>query len=214
MTRALAALVAICLGSTTPARGRPVSYQGGWTIIEQTDRQSTALWAHYTVNPKLSLGYRVEWDRPADVIFNGVQATTLVKRWFGEDFQANLYGFAGLGVATGIDDNPAGVNPAAFVGVLADWETRRWFVSYRARGFEAGDVDGSFFQAGRLGFAPYIGDAGDLHSWIMVEVDHRPDNAVPFDVTPLLRFFKGSALLELGWSVKDDQPLANFTYRF
>ncbi len=214
MARVPAVLAAICLGTIGAAQARPVSYDGGWTVIEQTDRQSTALWAHYTVTPKLSVGYRGEWDRRSDAVFQGGQATVLFKRWFGENHQANLYGFAGAGVAFGVDDNPSGRRPAGFAGILADWETRRWFVSYRARAFEAGDVDGSFFQAARIGVAPYIGDFGDLHTWMMVEIDHRPDNPDPLGVTPLVRFFKGAALLELGWSITDDQPLANFTYRF
>ena len=97
---------------------------------------------------------------------------------------------------------------------MADWETRRWFVSYKARAFEAGDLDAGVMQAARVGVAPYVAGFGDLHSWIMVEVDHRPDSDDPVGVTPLVRFFKGPALLEVGWSVTDDQPLANFTYRF
>ncbi len=218
MARNTCASAALCLGviagATTPALARPVSYQGGWTLIEETDRQSTAFWIHYSVTPELSLGYRGEWDRQTDVLFNGGQATYLVNRWFGENYQGNVYAFAGAGVAEGINDNPADAEFAGYVGVLADWETRRLFASYRARAFEAGEVDASFLQAARVGFAPYEGDTGDLHTWLMVEVDHRPDNAEPVGVTPLVRFFKGSALLELGWSVTDDEPLVNFTYRF
>ena len=48
----------------------------------------------------------------------------------------------------------------------------------------------------------------------MVEIDHPPDNDIPVDVTPLVRFFKGAALFEAGWSVRDSRPLINFTYRF
>ncbi|MGF1545067.1 MAG: hypothetical protein ACFB00_11290 [Parvularculaceae bacterium] len=203
----------LCLASA-PAAARPVSYVGGWTAIEETDRQSTSLWAHYTATPRLSVGWRSEWDRQANFQLHGVQATTLFKRWFGENFQANVYGFAGVGVADGVGDNPAGARVAGFAGVLADWETRRLFVSYRARITEAGAVGGNAAQALRLGFAPYEGDTDALHTWLMVEVDHRPENDVPVDVTPLVRFFKGAALLELGWSALDAQPLANFTYRF
>ncbi|MEL6361148.1 MAG: hypothetical protein AAFR21_08670 [Pseudomonadota bacterium] len=201
-------------GAFTAAEARPVSYQGGWTVIEETDRQSTSLWVHYTVTPKLSLGWRTEWDRGQDFVLNGPQATYLAKRWFGENYQANIYLFAGAGAVTGVDTNEGGTNAAGFVGVLADWETRRLFASYRARALEGGDVDASVMQAARLGFAPYEGDTGDLHTWLMVEVDHRPDNPDPVGVTSLVRFFKDAALLELGWSVTDNQPLANFTYRF
>ncbi|NHK28077.1 hypothetical protein FF098_009195 [Parvularcula flava] len=218
MARFIAAIASlICMTSgfmAQPAMARPVSYEGGWTLIEETDRQSTALWVHYTVNPSLSLGWRTEWDRQNDVLFNGPQATWLAKRWFGENYQANLYGFAGAGALEGINGNPADREAAAFIGAMADWETRRLFASYRVRGLEGGDVDGSFMQAARVGFAPYEGDTGDLHTWLMVEVDHRPDAEDPVGVTPLVRFFKGAALFEAGWSVTDDEPMLNFQYRF
>ncbi len=212
MARIAAAILALCLA--TAVHARPVSYEGGWTLIEETDRQSTALWVHYTPNPKLSLGWRSEWDRKQDFVLNGPQATFLVKRWFGENYQANVYGFAGGGLLSGLEDNPADGSGALFGGIFADWETRRLFASYRARGLEGGKVDSSFMQAARLGFAPYEGDTGDLHTWLMVEADHRPDNSDPVGVTPLLRFFKGPMLFEAGWSLTDDEPLVNFTYRF
>lgn len=208
----LAVLAALAGGQ---AHARPVSYEGGWTAIEKTDRQATSLWVHHTLNPRLSLGYRGIWDRRADALFQGVQATALVKRWFGKDYQANLYGFGAVGAAVDVRGD-RGYAPAAFLGAMADWETRRWFLAYRAQFFEAGDIERAIAQIGRIGFAPYVGDAGDLHTWLMVEIDHRPENPRAFGVTPLLRFFKGPALLELGLSVTDDtpQPLANFTFRF
>ena len=216
MARFIAAVAALATCAMPPAlHARPVSYEGGWTLIEETDRQSTALWTHYTVSPNLSIGLRNEWDRKSDFLFNGVQATYLAKRWFGENYQANIYSFAGAGVASGVNGNPANTVGAGFVGILADWETRRWFVSYKARLFEGGEIiDTAFMQAARIGYAPYEGNTGDLHTWLMVEVDHRPDNVDPVGVTPLIRFFKGAALLEVGWSVTDNEPLVNFTYRF
>lgn len=210
-----AAGLVLALAVTVPsAEARPVSYDGGWTVIEETDRQMTSLWTHYTVRHDFSLGQRSWWDRGGDYAVHGVQGTYLAKRWFGENYQANIYLFGGAGVAHGVGDNPADARAAGFGGVLADWETRRLFVSYKAMGIEAGSIDASAMQAARVGIAPYVANTGALHTWLMVEVDHRPENDDPIGVTPLVRFFKGPALLELGWSVTDDQPLVNFTYRF
>ncbi len=214
MSRLSVAIAILCLVAVGRAVARPVSYEGAWTVIQETDRQSTALWTHLTLNTKLSLGYRGEWDRRMDAVFQGGQATYLIKRWFGENYQANLYGMAGGGLAYGVNGNTAGTRPAAFGGLLADWETRRWFLSYRLRGVAGTSVDSTFIQAARFGVAPYIGDMGELHTWLMVEIDNRADLPDPIGITPLVRFFKGTALLELGWSVTDDQPLANFMYRF
>jgi hypothetical protein len=207
----MAAVGAVAL---QPALARPVSYPEAWTVIEETDRQSTALWVHYTVTPKLSVGGRSEWDRRQDFVFNGAQATYLVKRWFGENYQANVYAFGGAGAVTPVGDAEGGTDPSGFIGILADWETRRLFVSYRARYLDAGGIGDFAMQAARVGFAPYEGDTGDLHTWLMIEVDHRPQNPDEVGVTPLVRLFKGAALFEAGWSITDDEPLLNFTYRF
>jgi len=214
MLRPLIVGTALTLVLYQPAFARPVSYPTAWTLIEETNRQNTSLWGHYTLTPKWSLGVRNELDRQQDFIFSGVHATYLAKRWFGENYQANLYGFIGLGLAAAIDDNQAENNVSGFIGALADWETRLWFTQYKIRLFKAGDVGDAFVQSARIGWAPYEGDTGDLHTWLMMEVDHRPKNNEEIGVTPLIRFFKGSALFEVGWSVTDNQPLVNFTYRF
>ncbi|NRA30389.1 MAG: hypothetical protein HRU11_09005 [Parvularculaceae bacterium] len=212
--RLLLAIALAGLAAQAQAVARPVSYVDGWTVISETDRQSTALWVHYTLDPQLSLGWRSEWDRRAEFQVHGPQITYLAKRWFGADYQANLYGFAGGGWAQGTGDNEGIEGGASYLGLMADWETRRLFTSYRMRVTEAGVLGSYAMQAARVGFAPYVGQTGDLHTWLMLELDHRPQNDDTVGVTPLVRFFKGAALLELGWSIPDSQPLANFTYRF
>ena len=196
------------------ASARPVSYVGGWTIIETSNRQSTAALVHYTATPRLSLGGRVEWDRNADFMMTAVQPTWLAKRWFGQDFQANVYLTGGLGFATGSNGNAMGSDAAYFAGVMADWETRRHFLSYEARFLDAGHFGNDFMQAGHVGWAPYEGDTGDLHTWLMLEVDHRPDALESIGVTPMIRFFKNTLLVEVGYNMTEHQPLANFTFRF
>lgn len=208
-------LFAVILSAlSSAALARPVSYAGGWTLIEETDRQSTSGLLHYSPSATYSLGLKTEWDRESDILFTGGQATWLAKRWFGEDHQANLYFWGAAGLAEGVGSNSAEDQFGTQLGVMADWETRRLFLSYRASARDFGKLDKSAMQAARVGVAPYIGDTGELHTWLMVEVDQRPDMEKALGVTPLLRFFYGSALFEAGWSVTDDQPLLNFQYRF
>jgi len=205
--------LAVCAISTNAA-ARPVSYAGGWTLIEETNRQSSSALVHYSPAPNYSVGLKLDWDRQSDLLFTGVQGTWLAKRWFGENFQANLYGWGAIGVAQGIDGRQGKDQAAGQFGILADWETRRLFVSYKATARDYGTFDRSALHVARLGFAPYEGDTGDLHTWVMVELDQRPELDEPIGVTPLLRFLYGSMLIEGGWSVTDDQPLLNFQYRF
>lgn len=207
-------ITAACLAVTSDASARPVSYAGGWTLIEDTDRQSTSALIHYSPSAAYSLGVKADWDRDSDILFTGLQGTWLANRWFGEDHQANLYFWGAAGLAQGVGSSESGDEAAGQIGVMADWETRRLYISYRASARDYGKLDSSAMQAARIGFAPYIGDTGELHTWFMVEVDNRPDDNEPIGVTPLIRLFYGSAMFEAGWSLTDDQPLLNFQYRF
>ena len=213
---ALQAALLLTLGCMTSIAtlARPVSYTGGWTVIEESDRQSSALLVHYTPAHQWSVGPRIEVNRDDDFALYTVQPTWLAKRWFGADYQGNLYFHGGIGIASGINDNPHTDQVAVYGGIMADWETRSLFVGYRNRYLEAGHYASQFMQAFRAGFAPYEGDSGDLLTWLMVEIDHRPSDPDSVAATPLVRFFKGPLLVEAGYNLTANQPLFNFTYRF
>jgi hypothetical protein len=193
---------------------RPVSYTGGWTIIEESDRQSSSALVHYTPAPSWSIGLRTEVNRDNDYAIYSVHPTLLAKRWFGKDYQGNLYFHGGIGVASGVYGNPLRDETAVYGGIMADWETRSLFAGYRSRYLDAGHFGDQFMHAARVGYAPYEGDSGDLHTWLMLEIDHRPAEEVPITATPLVRLFKGPLLLEVGYNLTVNQPLLNFTYRF
>jgi len=212
--RRLIALAIICLTTPAVVQARPVSYTGGWTFIETSNRVSTAGLVHYTINPKVSLGLRHERMRDADTDMTMAQGTWLVKRWFGKDYQANVYTMAGFGTISGNSGISSIHETGSFIGVMADWETRSKFVSYESRFLDKGALGSQSMHAARVGWAPYEGDTGALHTWLMVEIDHREQFKEETTVTPLVRFFKGAALLELGYNLTDPSPLINFTYRF
>lgn len=193
---------------------RPVSYPGGWTFVTTNDSDAHALLVHYSPTARYSIGYRLEYKRDEDVTLNALQSNILLKRWNGADSQGNLYFKGGLGTAfsdKGMFDRET--EPLVFGGVAADWEDRRYFVSYENRGLYAGDIGQNFSQRARIGVAPYEGDYGDLHTWLMLEVQHFPEREDHVRVAPLVRLFKGVALGEAGIDNKGD-VLFNFTYRF
>lgn len=214
MIRRLIASAIICLITPAVVQARPVSYTGGWTFIETSNRVSTAGLVHYTINPKVSLGLRHERMRDADTDMTMAQGTWLVKRWFGRDYQANVYTMAGVGTVSDNWGMSSIHETGSFIGVMADWETRSKFVSYESRFLDKGALGSQSMHAARVGWAPYEGDTGALHTWLMVEIDHREQLKEETTVTPLVRFFKGAALLELGYNLTDPSPLINFTYRF
>ncbi|MCB1652226.1 MAG: hypothetical protein KDI46_09250 [Alphaproteobacteria bacterium] len=208
MKYVLTALV-ILLCWPLSAQARPVSYPGGWTFITNNDKDSNAALVHYTLNPKLALGARHEYLRGSQTHVDALQLNWLVKRWNGPDSQANLYIKSGLG--TGYKDGD--IEPAAFTGLAIDWEDRRYFASYENKFFKAGNLASFAKHSARVGIAPYIGQPGDIHTWLMLQADYSPAKQDDFSLTPLVRFFKGSNLLEAGYNL-DNSLLFNYTHRF
>jgi len=212
--RLLLLLSAILVGLALPAIARPVSYPDGWTVMQMNDAFSNSLHIHYSPTAKYSVGYKGEYFRVREWQFHGVQINNLIHRWNKPDSQANLYLKSAAGIAysdQGTFDNKS--EAAGFTGIAADWENRRLFTSYENRGIYAGDIDKSFSQKARVGFAPYIGDYGDVHTWLMLQVDHAPSASDELTVMPLVRFFKGADLLEAGVN-NNGKILFNFVHRF
>ena len=142
------------------------------------------------------------------------QMNNLLKRWNQKNSQANIYLKSGVGAATAFSGkNDGETKPAGFVGFAADWENRRFFTSYENRYFEGGEIDSFYKQSARVGVAPYEGDYGDLHTWLMLQVDHKPQDDEEFTVTPLVRLFKGVNLWEAGVSDNGD-ILFNWVVRY
>lgn len=207
-----AGLVGLWLWLATPAAdARPVSYPGGWTAMQQNNGQYASLHAHYSPSFQDSIGLYSERNWSSDWHFTGLQYNRLVKRWNGADSQANLYLKLGAGQADPFGADSAKL--AGFVGVAADWETRRWFVSYAGRAYDLG-FDKDARQSARLGVAPYIGDYGDVHTWLMLQIDNLPEADTPVMVTPLVRFFYDVQLLEIGYTPETDRFMLNWIVRY
>ena len=196
------------------ANARPVSYPGGITGMVMNNGDRNSVHFHYSPTAKYSLGYKGEYWRDGDYMINALQVNNLLKRWNMKNAQANLYLKSGVGTATSFDGPHDGdTDAAAFTGLATDWENRRFFVSYQNRYTEAGDIDDFYMQSARVGITPYIGDYGDLHTWLMLDVEHKPEAKDKVTVTPLVRFFKGVHLLEAGMS-NQGNVLFNYVIRY
>lgn len=208
-------LVAALLATVvSPALARPVSYPDGWTVMQMNDSTSHSLHIHYSPTIHYSIGYKGEYFRDGEWQFHGVQYNTLLRRWNKPDSQANLYTKSALGFAYGNEGtfNHRAVG-AGFAGIAADWEDRRLFTMYENRLSFAGSQMKEFSQKARIGIAPYIGNYGDLHTWLMVQLDHAPSAKHDILVTPLVRLFKGPMLVELGMN-NNGRALLNIVRRF
>lgn len=193
---------------------RPVSYPGGWTAMLMNDGDMNSAHIHYSPTAKYSVGVRSAYHRDDDFWHNSLQVNNLLKRWNKPDSQANLYLKSGIGVAySDVEEFDGKIEPAAFTGIATDWEDRRLFISYENRYIEAGDIHSGFHQSARAGVAPYIGDYGDLHTWLMLQVQHEPKSDDNFTVTPLIRLFKDVHLVEAGMNNRGE-VLFNYVFRY
>lgn len=191
------------------AHARPVSWPGGWMVMLMNDTASNGAQINYTITPKYALGVQHEYFRDEKFNMDAATLDLLLKRWNNTDSQANLYFKSGAGVAYGSGDT----DPAAFAGIEIDWEDRRFFTLYENRFFYAGDQDKFIKHKARLGVAPYEGDYGDLHTWIMLQADYDAGADDTFSLTPLVRLFKGTTLVEAGYNL-DGGVLFNLTKQF
>ncbi len=193
------------------AYARPVSYPGGWTVMQMHDADRTSLHVHYSPTFKKSIGVRYENQQDDNSHLGGLQVNHLLGRINKKGSQANFY----LKTFAGISSKEADIDPAGSLAFATDWETRRHFVSYEAHVEAVATKGSSFHQTGRVGIAPYIGDYGDLHTWLMLQVDHRPDDIdETFTATPLVRFFKGRDMLEAGVQLDTGKAMLNYIHRF
>lgn len=196
------------------AQARPVSYPSGWTGMFMNDGDKNNVHIHYSPTAKVSVGYKFEYWRDKEMTLNAVQMNNLLKRWNNPDSQANLYLKSGIGIAhSDAGDFDGETSVAGFTGIAADWEDRRFFISYENRFIEAGKIDDLYQQSARVGVAPYVGDYGDVHTWLMLQVEHMPENEDHFTFTPIVRLFKDVHLLEAGIS-NHGEILFNYIFRY
>jgi len=200
----------LSLASFTEVQARPVSYQGGVTAMTRNNWRLHRLHIHYTPHPSHSLGLAVEDFRQDDRTNLLLQWNSLLYRKNRRRSQANLYSLLEAGAAFGEEQT----EPLVELRLAGDWESRRYFASYVGGVEYARDLDnGSFHQKVRAGVAPYIGAYGSFHSWIMLQFEHHPEEEVSRRLGPVLRFFKGEFLLEIGVDNQRDYTF-NFVVRY
>ncbi len=182
---------------------KPITYPGGVTVMNMNDGNSNSLHVLYTFTPRFSAGIKATYDRNDDYGTAMVDTNILLKRWNMPDSQGNLFLNLGAGAAySDAGDFDSETTPALAGGILADWEDRRYLISYENEYLMAGDIDSSFHQSGRVGIAPYVAEYGALHTWLMLQVDHHPEQDDTLTLTPLVRLFQGDYLGEVGVSDK------------
>jgi DNA-binding transcriptional MerR regulator len=207
--KAVALFLAVALAAAT-AQAKPLSYVGGTMVMQENDETGHMLSVDYTFDPHYAIGlYAKRESGGREFTTAGPQFNTLIKRWNLPDGQGNIFNMTGAGVS----DYRGGARFSAWTGFLADYETRRVFLSWEPRLMYADGIEKSFWERARVGVAPYLGNYEDLNTWLMVQVDHHPMKDHAFAVTPLVRFFYKTELVEAGYS-SDNRLMLNWQLQF
>jgi len=181
---------------------RPISYSGGSTIMSFSDNIKDSLYYHYSPSYKYSVGIENIRDKYFNDNYSYVRFTYLLNRKNTENSQRNLYLQSGI--------SSEGFNKF-FYGMHGDWETRRLFVGFGLKETKRKihDYSEQYYQ---IGVAPYLGDYGDLHTWIMIKAK---ENSLQnkWSTYPVLKFFKGNVLVEFGYGEKTEWDV-HLMYRF
>jgi hypothetical protein len=178
------------------AQAKPIPYKDGWMVMQENNTKENLFHAVYGISPDFSAGVSTEWFKGKGYWLHSVQGNYLAYRNNAPHAQTNVFLMSGIGAALKNDV----AHPAGWAGILADWETRRWFVSYDNNITYAQTIETSFSQKARVGVAPYVGEYEDLHTWLMLQFEHYPNTEDEFVVTPLIRLFKDTYLVEVGYS--------------
>src|ERR1700682_2668883 len=125
------------------ANAKPLSYVGGTMAMQENDETGNTLSVDYTFDPHFALGLYAKRDIGGKEFYTiGPQLNALLKRWNLPDGLGNIFSMTGAGTARRGSDS----EPAAWAALLADYETRRVFVSYEPRLMYAGSIETSFWQ--------------------------------------------------------------------
>ncbi len=221
----------------------PVVYKGAYAFMSYNQPFLSDNWLNYSLRPDMAVvvrGMRMELSRyngskgrnggdgsSASLNVYMPQFDYLVNRWYGEDYQANVYVWGGFGGATLHGKSPRSGShwhrntespkrrngTAGLVGFEADAESRKYFGLVRYE-IIPNSVHKTMHQVElRLGIAPYEAEYCEIASWFMISGRYNPDLKRNYSITPLARFFYKSVLWETGVSLKGDWML-NLMFHF
>ena len=174
---------------------RPVSYTGGTTFMAMNNGDRISSHVHYSPKYFYSLGYRFEYWKDKDYVNHFLQGNYLVERFNNIDSQANIYLKTGIGTSTYLESDKD-YNKSYFISGSADWETQKLYSNYEVRYSDIENIEDFILHSGALGFAPYVGNYGDLHTWVLYAFQYNEDkNKNKLTHGPKLRFFKNTNLI-------------------
>jgi hypothetical protein len=136
------------------------------------------------------IGGRVLEDRKSNETFVLINNNYLAKRWNSRNSQANIYLLSSVGV------NTKNSKSMGTFGVHGDWENRQLMVMQM---LEYYSHTSSWVSSSRLAYSPYTVDYSKMSTWLIAQyrIEYNNDE-FSYMFIPVVRFFKGNYLLEIG----------------
>jgi hypothetical protein len=193
MRHVIASLVML---SAASAEARVVSYPGGTMSMFEVTEDHVSASVDYSPSAFHSFGVTTQHFTGENAWVHTLDANWLAYRHNAPSSQTNFYLMGGTGVA----EKGGTSKPAARLGLIADWEDRRWMVAYQNHYLATDDdvLESHFEQRARVGVAPYKAAYEEWQPWVILQFDHEPEDDTPLEVGPVFRAFKGSVLGEVG----------------
>ena len=190
-------------------QARPISYPGGWTIMQLNNDQKNRIHIHYSPKMNYSIGLAIE--RKNNNQLTNLQLNQLIYRHNTKYSQGNLY----LKTQPGIIWDKKQTKLNTRITISGDWETRRYFSQYDISGEYTYQKQTQVNQKLRLGVAAYKANYNAIHTWFMIQINSKFKNNQfqNHEITPLIRLFKGTVLTEIGLSL-NKKILFNIIKRF
>lgn len=202
MTRWLVALGGACVlaGSMTVV-AKPIAFAGGYTLMAEYGA-GTMEELQFFYAPRYDLSFGAGYlklisdEGPETRNITYARLNYLARRWNLEDAQANIFVWGGLGNATG--STFSGTVLAENAGAQADYETRRFYASFKTDLQRSSDFSHRIDTL-QLGLAPYKHEYGGVATWFLVQAREYTGGIHRGAETALLvRLFKGGIWVEAG----------------
>jgi hypothetical protein len=189
----------------------PVAFKDAVGVMTWNQSFMTDDWITYSFRSDMAVAARhMRFDMPEGRMqYYAPQIDYLVKRWNEENLQANIYIYGAYGNLTFQNQT----RPAGLGGIEADAESRKYFIMAKHEKMW-GDLGPEFYHSEfRLGVAPYEAEINEWASWLMIQYQYHPMLTKKEAITPLIRLFYKSVLLETGVSTDADWTI-NFMFHF
>lgn len=179
-------------------QAHPVAYGRSNSLMTWNSKDQTDWMLTHTFEPTYSLSMRYQRvdTKEGERTFYLPHLNFLLKRWNEIDSQANIY----FSLGHGGEKINSSFKDTSFMAVESDWESRKYYVSFREEMLKVYKKRGSdlYMTRVRAGFAPYLAEFSELNSWLILQAEKMNKGKESYTLTPMIRLFYRNVLTEFG----------------